>query len=47
VFSLLWYDEVTQEETAAVLGISLRTVKRRWLSARRLLAKALHGEPPQ
>jgi len=45
VFGLLWYDELTQEQAAAVLGVSLRTVKRQWLSARRLLAKAFPHEP--
>jgi RNA polymerase sigma factor (sigma-70 family) len=47
VFGLLWYDELTQEEAARVMGVSLRTVKRQWLSARRLLAKSLPDEPRQ
>jgi RNA polymerase sigma factor (sigma-70 family) len=41
VFGLLWYDELTQEDAALVLDVSLRTVKRRWQSARLKLAQAL------
>lgn len=37
VFSLLWYDGLTQADAARVLGISLATLKRRWVSARLLL----------
>jgi RNA polymerase sigma-70 factor (ECF subfamily) len=43
VFGLLWYQGLTQAGAAAVLGVSLRTVKRRWQSARLLLAEALPG----
>lgn len=42
VFELLWYQGLTKVEAAEILGISLRTVKRRWLAARLLL----HGECP-
>jgi RNA polymerase sigma factor (sigma-70 family) len=34
VFDLLWYQGVSQKEAAGLLGLSLSTVKRRWLSAR-------------
>jgi RNA polymerase sigma factor (sigma-70 family) len=34
VFNLLWYEELTQPEAAAVLEISERTVARRWASCR-------------
>jgi RNA polymerase sigma factor (sigma-70 family) len=34
VFNLLWYDDLTQSEAALILGISERTVARRWSSAR-------------
>ena len=44
VFGLLWDDGLTQEEAAAVLGISLRTVKRRWASARLKLRRGWDGE---
>jgi RNA polymerase sigma-70 factor (ECF subfamily) len=37
VFELIWYQGLTQEEAAATLGVSLSTVRRRWLRARRLL----------
>lgn len=42
VVNLLWYEELNQEEAASVLGISLRTLKRRWHSARLKLHEALH-----
>ena len=43
VLGLLFYEGLTQEETAKVLGISLRTVKRRWQSARCRLYDAFNG----
>lgn len=42
VFGLLFYDGLTQSQTAKVLGVSLATVKRRWQSAR-LLLREMHG----
>lgn len=45
VVNLLWYEGLTQEETAKVLGVALRTVKRRWHSARLKLYEVLgHGQ---
>jgi RNA polymerase sigma-70 factor (ECF subfamily) len=41
VFNLLWYHELTQEEAARELGVSQRTLKRRWQSARLRLREAL------
>ena len=38
---LLWYQELTQKEVGNLLGISIRTVKRRWQSARIKLYEAL------
>lgn len=46
VVGLLFYEGLTQQEAASVLGVSLRTVKRRWLSARCLLRQFLN-EPEQ
>jgi len=46
VFNLLWYEGLTQDEAASVLEVNVRTVKRRWQSARYLLYEALDGEPP-
>jgi RNA polymerase sigma-70 factor (ECF subfamily) len=46
VFGLLYYQGLGQEDAAAVLGVSLRTVKRRWHRARCLLCEALGGERP-
>jgi RNA polymerase sigma factor (sigma-70 family) len=47
VFGLIWYSGFRQKETAAQLGVTLDVVKKRWLSARLKLAKALSDEPPQ
>jgi RNA polymerase sigma-70 factor (ECF subfamily) len=41
VFDLLWYQGLTQEEAAHLLGVSEVTVKRRWAAARLLLGAAL------
>jgi RNA polymerase sigma-70 factor (ECF subfamily) len=43
VFELLWYEGLAQGEAAAVLGISLATVKRRWMAARLRLRDHLPG----
>jgi RNA polymerase sigma factor (sigma-70 family) len=47
VFDLLWYQGLQQAEAAALLGISERTLKRRWQAARLKLHETLHGEPPR
>jgi RNA polymerase sigma-70 factor (ECF subfamily) len=44
VVDMIFICEMTQEEAASVLGISLRTVKRRWLSARTRLGEVLKTE---
>lgn len=41
VVNLLYYQGLTQEEAARVLGKSLRTIKRRWFDARQRLHEAL------
>ncbi len=46
VFGLKWYDGLTLEQVAQEIGISLRTVKRRWHSAQALLDNALGEERP-
>jgi RNA polymerase sigma factor (sigma-70 family) len=43
VFQLVWYSGTTQKEAAELLGISERTVLRRYYRARLLLRNALHG----
>lgn len=43
VVNLIWYEGLTQDEAANVLGISVRTVKRRWQSARCRLYEELNG----
>jgi len=46
VFDLLWYQELSQAEAAKLLGVSDRTIKRRWASARLELHKILGGTLP-
>ena len=46
-FDLLWYQGLSQAEAAEVLGVSERTVKRRWQAARLRLHEALGGEVPE
>lgn len=41
VVDLHWYHGFSQQEAAALLGISLKTVKRRWLAAKAQLAAQL------
>jgi RNA polymerase sigma-70 factor (ECF subfamily) len=45
VFDLLWYEGLTQAEAATVLGVTERTVKNRWRSAKLGLRRLL-GEGP-
>jgi RNA polymerase sigma-70 factor (ECF subfamily) len=47
VFDLLWYQGLSQAETAEILGVSERTVKRRWQAARLMLHDAMHGFSPE
>jgi RNA polymerase sigma-70 factor (ECF subfamily) len=46
-FDLLYYQGLTQAEAAELLGVSERTVKRRWQAARLALHEALQGEVPE
>jgi DNA-directed RNA polymerase specialized sigma24 family protein len=45
VFDLLWYQELSQAEAAALLGIAVPTVKLRWMNARLQVQHALGGAP--
>ena len=45
-FDLLFYQELSQAEAAAVLAVSVRTIKRRWQSARLRLVQNLGGNIP-
>jgi RNA polymerase sigma-70 factor (ECF subfamily) len=45
VFDLLWYQGLTQPEAAALLGVSVPTVKRRWMAARLRLQDFVSEEP--
>ena len=46
VFDLLWYQQLSQQDAATVLGVSLGTVKLRWQRAKLRLHKVFHGQPP-
>ena len=45
VFDLLWYQELSQAEAAALLGVAVPTVKLRWMKARLQVQQALGGAP--
>lgn len=47
LFHLVWYLGLKQDDAANVLGCSIRTVKRRWDEAKRLLAAAMPGGVPE
>ncbi len=44
IFDLLYVSQLTQEEAAMVLGVTVRTVRRRWRETRYRLQKARFGE---
>jgi RNA polymerase sigma-70 factor (ECF subfamily) len=44
LFGLIWYDGLTQDEAAEVLGVSVRTIKRWWQATRVALALALRAK---
>ncbi len=46
IVELMWFHDLTQEEAAALCGITRRTVQRRWIRARLKLHAALQGELP-
>lgn len=46
-FDLIWYQGLDQESAAETLGVSVRTVKRRWQSARLALARTYGGASPE
>ncbi|MCA8988335.1 MAG: sigma-70 family RNA polymerase sigma factor [Planctomycetaceae bacterium] len=46
MFDLLWYHELSQEEAAQIVGISVRQVKRRWRDAKLMLAEKMQGDAP-
>jgi RNA polymerase sigma-70 factor (ECF subfamily) len=47
VFDLLWYEGLTQAEAAQVLGVTERTVKNRWRSAKLDLQRLLAEGPSE
>ena len=44
VVNLLYYEGLTQDEAARVLGISARTLKRRWQAVRLKLYEAMNRD---
>ncbi|MGB8853223.1 MAG: sigma-70 family RNA polymerase sigma factor [Pirellulales bacterium] len=44
VFKLVWYLGADRETAAKTLGLSVRTVGRRWQEAREMVARAVEGE---
>ena len=46
VFDLIYYQGLSQAEAAAILGVSERTIQRRWQNARLTLHDALDGRLP-
>jgi RNA polymerase sigma-70 factor (ECF subfamily) len=47
LFDLLWYQGLTQTEAGAILGVSDRTIRTRWVKARHNLHEALGGQLPE
>lgn len=46
VVEYLFFGGMTQEEVAAVLGVSTRTIERDWLKAKLFLHRELHADGP-
>jgi RNA polymerase sigma factor (sigma-70 family) len=46
LFDLLYYQDLTQPEAAELLGIPLRTLKRKWQYARQKFMRLLGNTPP-
>jgi RNA polymerase sigma-70 factor (ECF subfamily) len=46
LFELLWYQELTLTQAAALLGLKERTLRQRWQQARLRLLQDLQGELP-
>jgi DNA-directed RNA polymerase specialized sigma24 family protein len=45
VFDMLWYQEMSQAEAAALLGIAVPTVKLRWMKGRLRVQETMGGAP--
>ena len=41
MFDMLWYNELSQDQVAEIVGVSTRQVKRRWRDAKLALSEAL------
>jgi RNA polymerase sigma-70 factor (ECF subfamily) len=46
VVDLLWYKGLTHTQAAEALGVSTKTIQRRWASARLMIQNALQRDPP-
>jgi RNA polymerase sigma factor (sigma-70 family) len=46
VFDLIWYEQLTHEQAAQVLGVAKKTISRRWREARIRLHHLMEGDQP-
>lgn len=46
-FGLLWYEGLEQADVAKIMGVNVRTVKRRWRSARMMISQSMGSQPPE
>jgi len=44
MFDLLWYNELSQDQAAEIVGVSTRQVKRRWRDAKLALSEKMGGD---
>ena len=47
VFDLIWYQGLSQDSVAELIGVSQKTVSRRWQKARRHVYEMLGGQLPE
>jgi DNA-directed RNA polymerase specialized sigma24 family protein len=47
MFDFLWYQGLSQPETADLLGVTRRTMISRWQAARLKVFDAMHGQLPR
>jgi len=47
VFDLIWYQQLSQQEAATLLDVSVRTIKRRWQQAKIQVYRTSNGQPPR
>ena len=47
LFDMVWYLGMTQDEIAALLGCSARTIRRRWEETKGRFMESFKGQPPE